>query len=484
MNYKILVADDNPHSMAGLQTELEHHLDIQPVIVGSAKEAIKELKKDPFGFAAIVLDFHFEEEGTNGAILAKELLTVNNKLQIIICTGDMKKDPVIESLRARVSDFIPKSEINTLISSIRRCFPHYDETIRSVRQNEPSPRTRFSQNERYLRELGIIGRSDEMIKVYEKVKKSADSKVTVLITGECGTGKELVAKSLHEQSSRSHRNFVPINCGAIPDSLLESELFGHEKGAFTGAMTKKIGKFELAHGGTIFLDEIGDMPTHLQAKLLRVLQEEAFYPVGSNQIKKVDVRVVAATNVNLEKAVQEGRFREDLYYRLKVISVSLPPLRERLEDIEPLVVHFQTKYDPTGEKRILYKTLRYLRSHNWPGNVRELENVVQNLVTLSVDNEIGPENLPSTFFKEDLDIRSLDGKLNFSCDYTGLEKQLKEYAEEVKREYVLAKVREDRSLRQASSKIGMAKSTLQIKLKKWGYTFNDTGLVREDVAGL
>lgn len=483
MNYKILVADDNPHSIFGLKLELENHLDIEPVFVNSAKEAIQEIKKDPYGFAAVVLDFHFEVENTNGAEVAKEISKINHKLQVIICTGDTKKDPVIESLRARVSDFVPKSEIHTLIVSIRRCFPHFDEAIRLINKANLSSRSKPFENERAIKEIGMIGRSNEMRLVRDKVIKSAESKATVLITGECGTGKELVANSLHQNSNRSTYNFVALNCGAIPESLLESELFGHEKGAFTGAVTKKIGKFELAHRGTIFLDEIGDMPAILQAKLLRVLQEEAFYPVGSTQLKKVNVRVVAATNVDLEKAVQDGKFREDLYYRLKVISIPIPPLRERLDDIEPLVLHFKEKYDSSKSKRILFKTLDYLKSYNWPGNVRELENIVQNLMTLVSEDEIAPDSLPSIFFKEE-NVKSFDGRLNFSCDYSGIEKQLREYADRVTQEYILKRIREDKSLRQASSKIGMPKSTLQTKLKKWGYSFKESGLVKENVVAL
>jgi DNA-binding NtrC family response regulator len=472
LKYKILIADDNPHSIEGLRLLLKSHLDIEPIYVETAKAAVEEVKADPYGFAAVVLDYNFDVEGVTGADVAKDLIKINSKIQIIICTGSSSMTTVLESLRARVTDFIPKSNIENVLFSIRKCFPHYDQTLRCLQREKQNLVGRYAENEGALREIRMIGRSEAMRGVYETVKKSANTKATVLIRGECGTGKELIAQALHNLSERSAYNFVPINCSAIPESLLESELFGHEKGAFTGAMTRKIGKFELAHRGTIFLDEIGDMPALLQAKLLRVLQEETFYPVGSTQLKKVDVRVVAATNVDLEKAVADGRFREDLYYRLKVISVNLPALRERVEDIEPLVIHFKEKFDKGNEKRILYRTLEYLKAHRWPGNVRELENMIHGLITLGDGAEIGPDNLPSMFFQTRKD-GVVQASFNYECDYPTFQKQTEEYLARAEHDFIVGKYREHKSIREAAKVLNMSSTTLHRRLKSWGYNLDN-----------
>ena len=239
---------------------------------------------------------------------------------------------------------------------------------------------------------GMIGQSKVMRAIFSQVLKVARTDSTVLIDGESGTGKELVASSLYEHSFRRGKPFIKLNCVAIPESLLESELFGHEKGAFTGAVTQKIGKFELAHGGTIFLDEIGDMPLATQAKLLRVLQEKEFERVGGNQTIRVDVRFIAATNKNLMEMVRQGTFREDLYYRLNVFSVHLPPLRERKEDIPLLAAHFLER---AGHPvRLAEDTLQILTAHAWPGNVRELQNTLDRAAVLAENGLITPSLLP------------------------------------------------------------------------------------------
>lgn len=480
MNYKILVADDNIKSMEGVQVLLQSHLDIEAVYVESARKAIDTIKADPYGFAAIVLDYHFEAEDRTGADIARDLYKINQKLQIIICTGDSSTDPVLESLRARVTDFIKKENLNGVVEAIRKCFPHYDHTLRYLRREKQSMVSRYSENESALKEAKMMGRSEQMRAVFEIIKKSAKSKATILIRGECGTGKELVAKAAHDLSERKAYKFVPINCSAIPEALLESELFGHEKGAFTGANTKQIGKFELAHMGTLFLDEIGDMDPSLQAKLLRVLQDETFYPVGSTSLKKVDVRVVAATNRDLEKAVAEGRFREDLYYRLKVISLNLPPLRERIEDLEPLVLHFKEKYDPKNEKRILYRTMDFLKAYSWPGNVRELENTVRMLLTLVDGTEIGPDNLPSVFYQKRTQGVS-EPLFSYESDYPVFQRQMNEYLSRVEHDFIIAKFREMKTLRETAKALNMSKSTLHRRLLAWGYSFDENGMENEAV---
>lgn len=248
-----------------------------------------------------------------------------------------------------------------------------------------------------MADLPFVGNSPVMMKVFELISKVADTDSTVLILGESGTGKELVARALHQKSSRAQKPFVPVNCGAIPSELLESELFGHVKGAYTGAHTSRVGRFTLAHSGTLFLDEIGEMPASLQVKILRALQEKQFEPVGGTKTVKSDCRVVAATNIDLEAEVANGNFREDLFYRLNVIPIHLPPLRDRREDIPLLVEHFIGRLnDKKGYKidGVSREAMEVLISYPWPGNVREIENICQRLCILKGEGVIGTEDLP------------------------------------------------------------------------------------------
>jgi len=246
----------------------------------------------------------------------------------------------------------------------------------------------------------IIGKSRQMLNLFEMIEKVAESSATVLIQGESGTGKELAAKAIHQLSSRSGKNFVPVNCAAIPDDLLESELFGHVKGSFTGAYANRIGRFEMADKGTLFLDEIGDMKATLQVKLLRVLQAKEFEPVGSTRSQKVDVRIIAASNKNLDEQVASRDFREDLYYRLSVIPITIPPLRDRREDIPLLINHFQAEFN--RDRRRLVKgfsreALEMLCNYDWPGNVRELENLVERMITMKESGFITVDDLPEKY---------------------------------------------------------------------------------------
>jgi Nif-specific regulatory protein len=252
-------------------------------------------------------------------------------------------------------------------------------------------------------ENNMVGESPRMKEVYQFLTRVASKDATVLIQGESGTGKELVARAIHRSSPRSKQPFVPINCAAIPEGLLESELFGHEKGAFTGAIAAKKGKLELANGGVVFLDEIGEMPLLLQVKLLRVLQEREFERLGGTRSICVDIRLIAATNRELEEAVKEGKFRQDLYYRLNVVSLVMPPLRERREDIPMLAEHFVTKYSKKCKikpKPIAAETMACLVNHEWPGNVRELENAIERALVLSVTDDLQPEDLPESFLEK------------------------------------------------------------------------------------
>lgn len=469
MNYKILIADDKPIVLRSFEDALANHLDITADFSKTTADVINKVEADPYGYAVILLDYHFEGEVLTGADLAKQLLDINPKLLILIMTGDDSADAPIASLRAGVKDFLQKgNDLSSTIEVIRNYCKMFDETRRVITQ-QSSNRTRFLKNEKLISQIDMVGWSDDMANVANQVLQlsQSNSDSTVLINGESGTGKELVAKAVHNLSNRESKKFIAINCGAIPANLLESELFGHEKGSFTGAATKKIGKFQIANGGTIFLDEIGDMPLELQVKLLRVLQEGTIEPVGSTSPIKVNVRVLAATHVNLEEAISEGRFREDLFYRLNVIPIYLSPLRKRPDDIEPLVLHFQEKHKG-GDKKILYKTLRFLKNYSWKGNVRELENTIDRLLTMVTDNEITPEHLDAKFFT------TTQGAFEeFDCDYPTFKKMLDEMAEEKEKEYILFKLRGEKSLRSAAERISIPNTSLQRRLNSWGYSVSE-----------
>jgi len=250
--------------------------------------------------------------------------------------------------------------------------------------------------EQYLQRYTIVGESEPIRKCIKMAEKVADSKATVLLNGESGTGKELFAHLIHDRSKRQNNSFVSVSCGALPTSILERELFGHEKGAFTGADTQKIGLFEAAHKGTLFLDEIGELPLDMQVKLLRVIQEEEFIRLGGTEIIKADVRLITATNLDLEKEVREGKFRQDLYYRINVVKITLPPLREKLGDISDLLTYFLKKHSPGGQpvKKAGKGLVAHLRSYSWPGNIRELENSVERAIVLTDEVELTPEAFP------------------------------------------------------------------------------------------
>lgn len=282
----------------------------------------------------------------------------------------------------------------------------------------------------------IIGTSKAIKQVYELIEKVSNSDSTVLILGESGTGKELVAKNIHFRSARAGKPFIPVNCGAIPTELLESELFGHEKGAFTGAIASRVGRFELADGGTIFLDEIGEMQPILQVKLLRVLQERSFERIGGVRTVNVDVRIIAATNQNLEEAVTTGRFREDLFYRLNVIPINIPPLRKRTEDILPLCNYFIEKHSKRLGRnpiRLTDDVIKVLINYHWPGNVRELENIIERLLVLKHDDVVMPYDLPEKMLGrkipnlpdvEDDDINPFVGGIDLNAALEEYEKRL------------------------------------------------------------
>ncbi len=326
----------------------------------------------------------------------------------------------------------------------------------------------------------LIGVSSHMQKIFDFIGKIADTESTVLITGESGTGKEVVARTIHRNSSRAEGPFVPLNCAAIPEDLLESELFGHEKGAFTGAVNMRIGRFELASGGTLFLDEIGELHPSLQVKLLRVLQEREFERVGGTRTVKVDVRILAATNKDLEKATREGSFREDLYYRLNVLPLQLPPLRNRTDDIVVLLAHFMEKFTAKKNRPPLAihpEAMECIAAYHWPGNVRELENFVERVVILDEDGVITREDLPERFCCRQPAVEQATSFTAASA-WTGMSGGMSLPREGLDLNAMLDRIEKDMIIqaleraggvkKRAASLLGLNRTTLLEKLKKKG----------------
>jgi two-component system nitrogen regulation response regulator GlnG len=387
-NENVLIVDDDESVRWVLKKSLEKE-GIETVLAKNAAEALERIKE---GDIAIVL-MDIRMPGMSGLDALDRIQADGQGISVIIMTAQATMQNAIEAMRRGAFDYITKpfdlDEVNILLK----------KAIEVRRLSQEVTALRAEVREKY--EGGLVGNTAAMQEIYKTIGRVAESDATVLIHGESGTGKELVARAIHYHSRRAGRPFVAVNSAAIPSELLESELFGHEKGAFTGAIGRKIGKFEAAAGGTLFLDEIGDMDLPLQGKLLRVLQEREFERVGGTEPIRSDVRVLAATHRNLDKAVREKRFREDLYYRLNVIQINIPPLRKRKDDIVPLADFFMQKYQAgeTRKKLLTPETLKILRAYDWPGNVRELENAIQRAVTLSQGDKIFPDALPPQIFK-------------------------------------------------------------------------------------
>lgn len=382
---KILVIDDD----TSLRRVLEYNLEEEGYQVQTASSGEKGLSLlESFQPNLVITDMKMS--GMDGLMVLKVIKERSMDTLVIIITAFGTVDVAVEAMKAGAYDYITKPfNRDTLQLTIRKALQFFGLTEENRRlKSELSDKADFRT---------IIGSSREMEKVFEVIRKVADTDAPVFITGESGTGKELVARALHANSSRRSAPFVAINCSAIPRDLLESELFGHTKGAFTGAIKEKQGKFQLADGGTLFLDEIGDLLLELQPKLLRALQEKEVEPVGGTTVQRVDVRIVSATNLHIDKAIATGTFREDLYYRLSVIPIHLPPLRERQQDIPLLVRYFATKHCTIDTVMFEHEAIDSLTKYPWPGNVRELENTVERLLIMRNSNSISYNDLPDKF---------------------------------------------------------------------------------------
>ena len=383
---RVLIVDDNATACKQIKVYLENELGIAVDMASNGSEALKALDEQPY--SVVVTDLKMPR--VDGLELLAEVQKRRLRCDVLITTGFGTVDDAVQAMRLGAADFLTK--------------PINLEHLKFVVQRALRERALEVEVQALRQKLNIevdfhniLSKSQRMHDVFELIGHVAGTISTVLIFGETGTGKELVARAVHEASPRRDRPFVAVNCAALPETLLESELFGHEKGAFTGAVGQRKGRFELAHGGTIFLDEIGEIPLAMQAKLLRVLQERRFERVGGSQTIEIDVRVVAATNRDLLKLAKEGKFREDLYYRLNVVKIDLPPLRERAEDIPLLAQHFAQKFSRPGSppKTIAPEAMEALIQYRWPGNIRELENAIERACVTSRDDEIRIDNLPA-----------------------------------------------------------------------------------------
>lgn len=380
---RILIADDEE----GLRWVLEKGLrqaGYRVTAVKDGESALREVQAEPFDL--IFLDVRMP--GMDGLSLLGQIRGLSPEAQVVIMTAHGTMETAIQAMQRGAYDYLAKPfDLDEVLLLAERAL-----AAKRLTQEVAQLKTGL----REVWEFGaLVGRHPRMQEVYKTIGRIAATDVTVLLRGESGTGKELVARAIHHYSRRAGRPFVAVSCAAIPGPLLESELFGHERGAFTDAKERKLGKLELAHSGTVFLDEVADMPLDLQAKLLRALQERSFERVGGHDPIHVDVRLLAATNRDLEAMMREGRFREDLFYRLNVVTLALPPLRERRDDIPLLADHFLAKYvADLGEHAIAPEAMDRLRGYDWPGNVRELENVIQRAMVMATGGVILPEHLP------------------------------------------------------------------------------------------
>lgn len=447
---RILIVDDE----AGMQRLLSRVLEREGYAatpVGSAKEALELISADSYDL--VVTDIQMPE--MDGLELLREIKEFDPSLPIVVMTAYGTVENAVEALRNGAFDYLTKPfETDEVRLAVAKALEHKRLVAENrYLQQELDERYQFS---------GIVGNSPLMAEVYETAASVAVSNASVLITGESGTGKELVARSIHYNSPRKEKPFIVLNCAVFSEGVLESELFGHERGAFTGAVAQKKGRFELANQGTLFIDEVAEMSPTAQVKLLRVIQEHEFERVGGGRTIKTDVRIVTATNKDLAEQVKKGQFREDLYYRLNVIHIELPPLRDRREDIEPLANYFLAKYvRETGKKidQIAPKALASLIGYDWPGNVRELQNAIERAVVLSRSDVITPRELPRDVIGE--------GEICLTLPQQG--GNLTEILEDLERQLIIQTLRQQgASQTRAADILGIARTTLRYKMEKYG----------------
>jgi two-component system nitrogen regulation response regulator NtrX len=446
MKETILIVDDEESICQSLKAILSDE-DYQVLVAGSGEEAIKIVEEEMPQL--VLLDIWLP--GIDGLETLKVIKKINPQLMVIIMSGHGTIETAVKATKLGAFDFIEKP------LSLDKIIILVNNAISLGRLQEEN----VLLKQKVSHQFELTGTSLAITELKEMISIVAPTNAWILIMGENGTGKELVARSIHHLSLRSHKDIVEVNCAAIPEELIESELFGHEKGAFTGATEKKRGKFDLAHEGTIFLDEVADMSLKAQAKILRILQEKKFERVGGNRLIDMDVRVLAATNKDLEEEMKVGRFRPDLYYRLHVIPLVVPPLRERKEDMKPLVERFIqdfTAKEGLESKTLTDDALNLLMKHDWPGNVRELKNIIERLIILTPSNVITVKDIPPLNVKEEKDSSSV--VQNTAVD------SLKDAKMDFERQFILKKLEENEgNISKTAEAIGLERSNLHKKLK-------------------
>jgi two-component system response regulator HydG len=451
----VLIIDDNDTIRDGLAVIVKK-LGHEALVAANGTAGVAAFKQRAADF--VITDLKMD--GLGGVDVLKQITALDPDVPIMIITGFGTVETAVEAMKLGAFDFITKPiQPEVVRLKVERAL-ELCGARRGRRKAEAM--SDYLRNETERKFVELVGQSDKMTAVFRAVEKVAPSDTTVFIAGESGTGKELVARAIHRTSKRANGPFVKVNCGALTETLLESELFGHEKGAFTGAIKQKLGRFELADGGTLFLDEVGDVPPAMQVKLLRALQEQEFERVGGEVPVKVDVRVVSATNKDLDKEVAAGRFRQDLYYRLHVVPVRLPSLRERREDIPVLCHHFIAKLGPKTNPRVRALSdaaLGRIMAYNWPGNVRELENAIEQALVFADGDEIAPAALPG-FLHGGGDEDRLDVPREMS---------LPEILDDLERQLILKAYGKARGVKTETARLlGIKTSALYYKLEKYG----------------
>ena len=443
---KILIVDDEKDIGFLLGAFLKRE-GYEPFYVSTGQEALKIFDKQPFNL--VLLDIKMPD--INGIELLKEFKKKRSNINVIVITAYPSIETAVEAMREEAFDYINKPfNLEELKQLIERAL---------AREKTVSKTKDFHYG-------NIVARSPAMLRILEILPKVASTKANVLIMGESGVGKEIIAHAIHNLSSRSDKPFVTVNCAGIPETLLESELFGYKKGAFTGATTDRMGLFQSAHKGTLFLDEIGDLSLPLQIRLLRVVEEKRFKPLGSNKEIEVDIRLISATNQDLEQKVTAGQFREDLYYRLNVIPIRIPPLRERKEDIPVLVDYFLKKYSKELGKetpKISSSALSFLMEYGFPGNVRELEHIIERCVALETGNIILPESLVISNFKKKKHLLKEEAEL--PSEGIDLEKKLAQ----IEKKFILEALKRTKGVKKEAAKLlNLSFRSFRYKLQKHG----------------
>ena len=449
INPTILVVDDDPNSLFGICQILKDE-GYQVIAAQNGKTALEKLKTESIDM--VITDERMPD--LSGTELLSKAKRMAPEIPVILITAYGSVSMAVEALKQGAFYFFEKPIFNNL----ERFFAIIRQALKAQEMERELDHLRKEVSEKYSFP-NIIGTHPKMLEVFEIVGRVARTDKTVLIQGESGTGKDLVAKTLHYNSQRKDRPLVTVHCGALTDTLLTSELFGHTRGAFTGAIRDKMGRFQMADGGTLLLDEIGEVPFHLQKTLLRVIEEKEFERVGDSRPVKVDVRMLSATNRNLKEEVKGGNFREDLYYRLSIVPITIPPLRERISDIPLLVNHFLRQYK--GEKaavRIEPEVVEHLKTCPWSGNVRELANVIQQMMVLSRRDTITVNDLPPYLFLKEESVRKVkEGKIPLMKMVTDLEKR-----------WILNKLKEsDWNQEKASKLLGVTRKMLTSRIKKY-----------------